>query len=230
MPKTNLLLPAEPDILGDLYALEEPLLLQLRPAPDEDGEPWSPLPDTLDGEVLYEAYHRVLDALSVGTADVVYGRADLVPGVPMLVGADGRELVQLLDVQVEGQDLIRLSWLRDELARADDDLAVLLDDLAEDRHAPWWTGTTWAGGTAGGAVAAWARRALAPVLHRGVTREEASDKAELLAIVRAGAGRERIELTEAQEEVYGRYMVALIRATAAGRTSADLTAFATGLR
>ncbi|MEE1784168.1 hypothetical protein PUR71_14860 [Streptomyces sp. SP17BM10] len=226
MPTVNLLLPAEPDILGDLYALEEALLIQLRPLPDEDGESWSPLPDHVDGEAIYQSYLRVLDALTPGTADVVYGRADLVPGVPVLISADGRtELVQLLDVQVEARDLIHLGWLRDELAKAEDDLAAFLDDAASDRHAPWWKGES----TDGAAVAAWARRALAPVLKTEITREAAKDRADLLAVVRAGAGQERIELTAAQEEVYGRYMVDLIRATAATRVDAELTAFATGL-
>jgi hypothetical protein len=145
----------------------------------------------------------------------------------MLVGADGRtELVQLLDVQVEARDLIHLGWLRDELAKAEDDLSTFLDDAAGDRHAPWWTGE----GTDGAAVAAWARRAVAPLLFKsGLAREEMKDLADLLAVVRAGAGRERIELTPAQEEAYGRYMVALIRASASSRTDADLTAFTTGL-
>ncbi|MFG2919606.1 hypothetical protein ACGF0D_42910 [Kitasatospora sp. NPDC048298] len=226
MPTVNLLLPAEPDILADFYALEEGLLIQLRPLPGDDGESWSPLPGHVDGEAIYQSYLRVLDALTSGTADVVYGRADLVPGVPMLIGADGRtELVQLLDVQVEARDLIHLGWLRDELAKAEDDLSTFLDDVAGDRHAPWWKGE----GTDGPAVAAWTRRALAPVLKTEITREAAKDRADLLAVVRAGAGQERIELTAAQEEVYGRFMVALIRATAGSRTDAHLTAFATGL-
>ncbi|WP_033818821.1 hypothetical protein [Kitasatospora sp. MBT63] len=227
MPKVNLLLPAEPDVLADLYAIEEGLLIQLRPLPGEDGESWSPLPDHVDGEVIYQSYLRVLDALGRGTADVVYGRADLVPGVPVLIGADGRtELVQLLDVEVEARDLIHLGWLRDELAKAEDDLSTFLDDVAGDRHAPWWKGE----GTDAKAVAAWVRRALAPVLKTEITREDAKDRADLLAVVRAGAGQERIELTPAQEELYGWYMVALIRATASTRVDAELTAFATGLR
>ncbi|WP_344447238.1 hypothetical protein, partial [Kitasatospora nipponensis] len=113
MSTVNLLLPAEPDVLGDLYALEEALLIQLRPLPGDDGQSWSPLPGD-QGEAVYQSYLRVLDVLGSGMADVVYGRADLVPGVPMLIGADGRtELVQLLDVEVEGEDLVRLAWLRD---------------------------------------------------------------------------------------------------------------------
>ena len=223
----NLLLPAEPDILADFYALEEGLLIQLRPLPGDDGESWSPLPDHIDGEAIYQSYLRILDALTPGMADVVYGRADLVPGVPMLIGADGRtELVQLLDIQVRARDLIHLGWLRDELATAEDDLSTFLDDAAGDRHAPWSKGE----GTDGAAVAAWARRAIAPVLKGETTREDAKDRADLLAVVRAGAGQERIELTPAQEETYGRYMVALIRASASSRTDADLTAFTTGLR
>ncbi|MBB4951958.1 hypothetical protein F4556_007612, partial [Kitasatospora gansuensis] len=38
MSTVNLLLPAEPDVLGDLYALEEALLIQLRPLPGDDGQ------------------------------------------------------------------------------------------------------------------------------------------------------------------------------------------------
>jgi hypothetical protein len=222
MATINLLLPAEPDVLADFYALEEPLLLQLRPAPDEDGEPWSPLPDTLDGEALYEAYQRVLDALPTEMVDVIRGRMDRVPGVPMLIGTDGRELVQLLDVEVEAEDLVRLAWLRDALTAADgDELGAFLDDIADDRHAPWWTGE----GTSGAAVAAWARRAINSLINR-----EMDGRAELLAVVRAGAGQDRIELTVEQEVAYSRYIVAVIRVGAATRTGADLAAFTMGLR
>jgi hypothetical protein len=227
MATVNLLLPAEPDLLADLYALDEELMTQLRPVPDEDGEPWSPLPANLDGEALYEAYQRVVDAMPRAMVDVIQGRMDLVPGVPMLVGADGRtELVQILDVQVDAQDLIQLRWLTEALAAAEGDLAAFLDDVADDRHARWSKGE----GTSSKEVSAWVRRALAPLFQSGSTQEEASDKAELLAVVRAGAGRDRIVLTAAQEETYGRYMVALIRASAATRVDAELTAFATGLR
>ncbi|MBB4951931.1 hypothetical protein F4556_007585, partial [Kitasatospora gansuensis] len=181
---------------------------------------WSPLPGD-QGEAVYQSYLRVLDVLGSGMADVVYGRADLVPGVPMLIGADGRtELVQLLDVEVEGEDLVRLAWLRDELTQADGDLAALLDDVAGDRHAPWWTGE----GTDGATVAAWASRAINAVVNR-----EVDGRAELLAIVRAGAGQERIQLTAEREEAYGRYMVAVIKASRGTGTDAALTAFSVGL-
>ncbi|MFF0394132.1 hypothetical protein ACFYS8_36310 [Kitasatospora sp. NPDC004615] len=232
MPTTTLLLPAEPDVLGALYALDEPLMLQLRPMPDEDGQPWSPLPDYLDAESVCGAYDRVLDALRP-IAGVVYGRANTAPGVPVLVGAGGVELVQLLAADVDGQDLISLSWLSEAVTAAGGDaedatadLSALLDDLASDRHGAWWLGE----GTNGRAVAAWAVRALAVLEGTSPSDPvEQADRRLLIDAVRGAAGADRIELTVEQEDAYGRYMRRLIRRTAPSAADAHLTAWVAGV-
>ncbi|MFJ1797186.1 hypothetical protein [Kitasatospora griseola] len=233
MTRRTLLLPAEPDVLGPLYALEEALILQLRPLPDLGGEVWSPLPDYLVAEQVCGAYDRVLSALPAGTSAVIDGRVDLVPGVPVLVGAGGVELVQLLAVDVDGQDVISLSWLRDAVrtaaAGADEttgDLGVLLDDLASNWQGEWHRGE----GTTGRAVADWVARALAPLVGAsGSTPEDAADHALLLGLVRGAAGAERVVLTAEQEAAYGRYMLALIRATAPTAFSAHLSGWVAGV-
>ncbi|MFD5566268.1 hypothetical protein [Kitasatospora griseola] len=231
---TTLLVPAEPDVLGALYALDEALMLQLRPMPDENGEPWTPLPGHLDADTVCGAYDRVLDALRP-VADVVYGRADVAPGVPMLVGGGGAmELVQLLAVDVDTEDVVTLGRLSravaDTITGAGGDLGVLLDDLAADRHAVWWQGEE----TDHSTVAAWILKALDSVLADAHTADpqKSEDRELLIAAVRGAvaAGTDRIELTAEQEAAYGRYMLGLIRATAPSAADAVLTEWAAGVR
>ncbi|MEV4561480.1 hypothetical protein AB0K51_31475 [Kitasatospora sp. NPDC049285] len=165
---TRLLLPVVPDVLDALYRLEEPLLLTLRPNPFVSGDEGVPIPGAPIEDVA-AAYYRVLDALPEGTPELVDEREDYLPGVPVLAGADGRELVHLVEVEVATADLALLGAFADALQRAGgprpgrefEALESVLADLADDRDGQWWIP-----GADETAVAAWARQALSPVLQQ----------------------------------------------------------------
>ncbi|MFD8938562.1 hypothetical protein ACFV0R_25485 [Streptomyces sp. NPDC059578] len=219
-PRT-LLLPVAPDALDGLLELEDPLFLTLRNPLDPDAGavpvPGAPIED------VSAAYWRVLAALPAGTSELVDdGEGDL-PGVPLLVGPDGRPVVHLAVVEVADTDIALLTAFADALDQAAgpdpgpafETLAEALGELAQEPDYLWPEGDA-------ATVAGWARQALSPVLHSPFEGPRgAADHALLSAVLRRAGGGDRVALDQVEAEAVGRVMASMVYA-ATGETHAEV--------
>ncbi|GAB2717268.1 hypothetical protein [Kitasatospora kifunensis] len=243
-----LLLPASEDVLGPLLRLEEPLLWWLRP--DGDPDDFWELPEGLDGEAVYQAYNRVLDALPGEVIRLVNTGLYELPLAVQPIAPDGRwEHAPLYVVEVASADVTVLARLGAELRRALSSepgtagLREFLDQVAEWRSSedpsggPVTTATVVREALQGVAVllqeqglpeeldgqiaaADPGRRA---VLERD--RQARADTVLLTDLVRAHGPGERVVLSPAEDAAYRRITNRLIRSTSVSAHAAAETRF-----
>ncbi|WP_406396825.1 hypothetical protein [Streptomyces uncialis] len=208
----TLLLPVVPDALDGLLELEDPLFLMLRNPLDPDAG-GVPVPGASIEDVS-AAYWRVLEALAAGTSELEGEAEDDLPGVPLLIGPDGRPVVHLAVIEVADADIALLAAFAgalDQAARpepgpAHGTLAQALCELAREPDCLWPEGDA-------ATVAGWARQALSPVLHSPFAGPHGAVDHELLsAVLRRAAGADRIALDQDEAGAAGRVMAGMVYA------------------
>ncbi|WBP92208.1 hypothetical protein [Kitasatospora cathayae] len=220
-PTTTILLPQIDSWLDPFAALEEPLLLQLRPLPDVDPDEQWQLPATLYGDAVYEAWSRIVDAIPAALRERAWAKTyDPLPGELTLLAPDGRyEHAPLYAATVAKTDIDRLAGLLDHLRRAakgdsdtgdlDEILRLTASHRSEHQQQVSVEDVV---------------QSVAAVLAVLQQRPDA-DTELLLAVVEPAEPGARITLTDEQEAAYQRVIDRFIAATATSRHDAETTRF-----
>ena len=219
MTAPRFLLPADEGFLGDLFSLDEPLLMWLADATqgavDGDEDAWR-LPAGLDGTAVYDAFIRLVTALPEGLREwwTALSRGGSEDGIGNTVlGVDGYEYTPVYAADLDPADVAALVGLlghcRRALAREDGytDLHSLLDDAAE------WSANE---GDHGPRTATQVVDRLARVVAVLELRDDDTDV--LLSAVAAGG---RVRLTGPQEEAMRRYSANLVVAVTEGKSNVE---------
>ncbi|MFD7590659.1 hypothetical protein ACFV84_35075 [Kitasatospora sp. NPDC059811] len=217
----TILLPEIESWLDPFAALEEPLLLQLRPLPDAaPDEQWA-LPPTLDGDAVYEAWSRIVDALPAALRERAWAKTyDPLPGELKLIAPDGKyEHASLYAATIARADVDQLAGLLGHLRRAvkgdagTGDLYSILEDTAGFRSEHLRSVSVEDVVQSVSAVVA--------VLQL----EADADTALLLSVVEPAEPGARIVLNDAQEAAYQRVVDRMISVTTTSRHDAALNRF-----
>ncbi|MFH9871597.1 hypothetical protein ACH4NT_36670 [Streptomyces lydicus] len=223
-PSAQRLLPADENFLGDLFSLEEPLLMWLEQttldsrAGDQDA--WH-LPAGLDGEKARAAWGHIFTALPEGLRNEWHAmRTGEEPkGAVHVYGPDGYEHTPLYAVSVDQADLDVLAALLDDCRRAVAreegylDLCNLLTDAGEEYGSASYGRQP---ETAQQVTDRLARTLAVLQLERD------GDVEQLLQVVAAaGAPGGRIDLTAAQADAAERFTDRVITATTAGKPAIE---------
>ncbi|MEV7602960.1 hypothetical protein AB0O91_36900 [Kitasatospora sp. NPDC089797] len=220
-PTATLLLPQIDSWLDPFAALEEPLLLHLRPLPDADPDEQWQLPQGLDGEAVYEAWSRIVDALPATLRERVWAKTyDPLPDELTLLAPDGRyEHAPLYAATVAQADVDRLAELLGHLRRAaygagdTGDLDQILQLTASYRSEHQrQVGVEDVVQSVAAAIAV-------------LQQQPDADTELLLAVVEPAEPGTRIVLTDQQEAAYQRVIDRFTAATATSRLDAELNRF-----
>ncbi|MER5641887.1 hypothetical protein ABT095_33745 [Kitasatospora sp. NPDC002227] len=218
---TTVLLPDTESWLYPFTALEEPLLLQLRPLPDVDPEEQWQIPPTLDGAAVYEAWSRILGALPTALRERAWAKTyDPQPGELKLYAPDGKyEHAALYAATIARADVDQLANLLGHLRQAlagdpgAGDLEQILEDTADFRS----------GHLRDVSVEDVVQSVAAAVSV--LQQQPDADTGLLLAVVEPAEPGARIVLTDEQEQAYQRVIHRFIANTATSNLDAALTRY-----